>query len=703
LKNSSNASSLKGSLYVSVLVQLMAWLLTIFDVPVVRQVFMFAYLTFFPGFVFVKLLKSEELDRLETLLFSVGFSVAFLMLVGLTMSEVGPLFGVIAPLSFFPLITAVNGLVLLSLAVAFLSNKKLTFWETRHSSLPFPAILSLALPILSISGTYLANLNGDSLILMLTLAAISLTLVLTLAYRKQLPLGYCTFVLSMIGIALLFQSSLISKYIITFGSDVPVEYFLAGTVQQNARWSSTFHYIGDMGFGRVNDMLSVTVLPVIYSNLLNVDLTFVFKVIAPLIFSLVPLGLYSIFRTYVGKTYAFASVFLFAAQSTFYTEMLGLNRQMTGELFLVLLLMVILSKKLGTLTRMLSFTIFGVALVVSHYALAEIFLAFMIFVLVYLAIRKYPQRNLTLAMVLLFFVTMFSWYLYTSGSAVFDSFIRFGEQIRSQLTEFLNPASRGQQVLTGIGVQTSPSIWNTASRGFAYLTQALIIIGFVGIITNRLKTKFDKEYVAFSIGAMGLLAALLIVPGLANTLNMTRFYHILLFFLAPFCILGTVMLIKTISKRENELAVTILILLVLIPYFLFQTGFVYEAAKSDSWSLPLSKYRMDPVRLYGALGYIDDYSVASANWLSASANVSGGHLYSDWSAIYTVLPIYGMVYRGDIKELTNTTVFNSNDITYLDYFSVNYENSSAPSLGHQLLSNINLIYSNGGSQIYSAP
>ena len=62
---------------------------------------------------------------------------------------------------------------------------------------------------------------------------------------------------------------------------------------------------------------------------------------------------------------------------------------------------------------------------------------------------------------------------------------------------------------------------------------------------------------------------------------------------------------KFVLKHEKTIVVSLLVVAVLVPYFLFQTNFVYQVAGTDSWSIPLSGYRMDPVRLYGDYGYID--------------------------------------------------------------------------------------------------
>ena len=78
--------------------------------PLAREVIGIFYLTFIPGLIFIKLLKLE-LDTLEFILFSVGFSVAFLMLSGLVINQFGSIVGFSFPLSTLPLSLFVNTLI----------------------------------------------------------------------------------------------------------------------------------------------------------------------------------------------------------------------------------------------------------------------------------------------------------------------------------------------------------------------------------------------------------------------------------------------------------------------------------------------------------------------------------------------------------------------------------------------------------------
>jgi uncharacterized membrane protein len=308
-------------------------------------------------------------------------------------------------------------------------------------------------------------------------------------------------------------------------------------------------------------------------------------------------------------------------------------------------------------------------------------------------------------MVISFLVLMFAWYIFTSNSATFNSLVGFVQNLKNQLGDFLNPASRGEDVLRGLGIGTAPSIWNTLSRASAYITEGLIVVGFVGLVSGYTKTRINKEFYILTVVATAFLGALMIVPGLANGLNMTRFYHVMLLFLAPLCVLGAEVFARLALKRENKQAVSILLSIVLVIYFLFQTGFVYEVVGSDTYAFQLSMYRMSDLRLYSVSGYIDTYSAFGAQWLSRSANVQKDIIYSD-SASLGMLSLYGMVYAGQISLLSNTTILPSNSIVYLNALTVLHDtmlygdrswNSNELDTQYGQLSSI---YTNGGSQVY---
>ena len=672
----------------------------LFNIPVVRQVIGFLCLTFVPGLIIFKLLKFDESDILELVLFSVGFSVAFLMLGGLLANEFGFLLGVSQSLSLVPLLIILNSLMFVGAISVYLRSGDVKIWKSQPiEKSPF-VILFICLPILSIVGAIYMTAYGNNLLLLFTIVSIAVLFIIAVLSKRVLPPSLYPLAIAMIAIAILFHTSFISNYIVSLGSDVPGECIIFQTVENNGRWISTLPL--GIWYGRMNAMLSITILPTFYANILNISSDWVFKLLYPLIFSLVPLGLYRLWQDYIDKRYAFISVFLFIAFETFYFEMLGLSRQIIAELFFVLLFLVILNKKMAPTNKMISFIIFSFALVASHYSLAEIFVIFIACTFIALTVLKRPSKRITLPMVLLFLVIMFAWYIYTSGSATFASILDFGNYVYGQLGNFLNPASRGATVLTGLGLAESPSVWNTVSRIFAYFTQGLIVLGTVALLLKRTPSRVEREYFIFSLMSMAVLALLIIVPGLANTLNMTRFYHILLFFLAPLCVIGADFVVRLLFKRKRELVVSVLLLTVLVPYFLFQTEFVFEVTGSESWSIPLSGYRMSSLLLYGHYGYSEACGVNGARWLSKNTP-RYLEVYADEHALANILRTYGYVFGG--TSLSNTSIVEGNSIVYLSKLNVVYGkitfgkflwNTSelAP-----VFNDLNVIYANGGSEI----
>jgi len=696
------------SLLLLVLFSMFIFCLVVFlDIPIARQVIGFFYLTFIPGFVFLKILKSGKLGRVESVLFSVGLSVAFLMIAGLLINEFSPMLGFSKPLSLIPLMIVLNSPILIGAVLVYLKRKDAQIYKSETITISPSILIFLSLPILSVIGAIYVNVYSNNSLLLFLILSISVLFIAGVLSKKLLSPKLYPFAVLIIAIAILFHSSLISNYIVPFGSDIPGEYFLFKRTQLIGHWSSTPSSWGIV-ISTYNDMLSITILPTIYATALNLNAQLVFKILYPLIFSFVPLALYQIWQAYIGKKYAFIAAFLFMAQMTFYSEMLGLSRQMIAELFFVLLLLVIVNKKIKPINKMIFFMVFSFALVTSHYALATIFLFFISFALILLTVLKRPSKKITATMVVFFFVVMFTWYIYTSGSASFNSILGKANYVIRQLNDFFNFASRGETVMTGLGMTESPSIWNTVSRMFAYLVQAFIVFGFLGLVTKRKRVKIEKEYFVFTVTAMTFLTMLILVPGLANTLNMTRFYHILLFFLAPLCIIGASVIVKLFSKREKEFAVCALLLFVLLPYFLFQTNFVYEVVGSDSWSIPLSGYRMDARRLYGRYGYTDEYSVYGAQWLSKNVDFTNSLVYADERTAINVLTIHALIVSGK-RSLSNVTVVADNGIVYLSTLNVIHgvipyrDLSWNTSELSPIFDNLNLVYTNGGSEVYKKP
>ena len=688
------------TLALPMLLQFITCLVILFDIPVARQLIGFLYFTVVPGYVFVRLMKLESISRVETGVFSVGFSIAFLMFAALITNQLCLWLGISSPLSLTPLMVTFNALILLGEITVYFRSRNGEFTTGNTVGIHLSTWLVVCLPMLGIIGAFCVYVLGSNLILLLMIMAISIVFVIGVV-RGQLPKEFYPLALVMIAISLILSSTLVSNNLINFGSDLSLEYSICEGTFKNLQWSP----IAGSGFGRFDPILSITILPTVYSNLLNMDLNSVFKILFPLVFSIVPLGLYQLWQKKLGSKNAFIAVFFVVAQETFYTEMLGLGRQIIAELFFALLLIVILNKKIQHSKMIICFTVLGTGLVMSHYAIAIIFALFLSLTLIFLEIVKNQRSDISASMVLIFLVIMFSWYIFISGGAAFSNLLSYGNYVYAQLGQFFNIASRGETVLRGLGLGSAPSIWNQTSRVFGYLTELLIAIGFIGMITRRMKPNFEQDDLSLSTIAVGFLAALILVPGLANTFNMTRFYHILLFFLAPLCVIGAGFLTKLVTKHRREIFASILLLAIIVPFFLFQTSFVYEVLRSQSYSLSLSGYRMSPYEL-NHLGYTDDESVLGAYWVRTNVLALQTPIYADLSSA-SLLISYGSIALSDVLTLSNVTVVSENGTVFLSSLNVidrmvltSYFYNSLDNL--TFLRDMSQVYSNGRNEIYSS-
>jgi uncharacterized membrane protein len=438
-------------------------------------------------------------------------------------------------------------------------------------------------------------------------------LVVSIAFYKQLSSETYALILFAIALALLYHFAFFSQYMI--GGDIFAEYSALSYTLQNSYWNV-------QTLGRLNAMLSVTILPTIYSNITGVNGTWVFKAIYPSLFAIVPVGLYQLFKSQVQERLAFFSVFSFMSNFIFFSSLPELPRQMIGELFYVLVFLTITKKDLTTTTRWLFFGIFSFGIVVSHYAIAYIFLGFI--VAYWLVVRIMKRKGLIdLGMITFFATILFAWYIYTASASTFGDLLNTVNNLgQNFFSDFFNPQSRGSTTLAGLGTPVGTTILRLTGQYIYNLTELLILVGITATLVKTKRQFLRNDYHIFASFSLVLLVTCVVIPGFAQTFNMERFYHVSLFFLAPFCILGGIYILNSISRRKvnaNHLCL-IVVLVVLIPAFLFQTGFIYEATKEKCNSIPLSSYRFSPLEI-ARVGILGVPSVSGAEWLLQNKDI----------------------------------------------------------------------------------
>jgi uncharacterized membrane protein len=646
----------------------------------------------------------NKLDWIKTLGFSVGLSIVFIMFIGLITNSIGYL-GFKEPLSLTVLTaTAVLMTVLLAI-VNYYKNRtvsadfkdELSFGKIALGKSKWFVIL-IIIPLLSIIAPFSGGLFTQIIILMLILIAI----LIGACILGNVPSKFYPLIIFVVALALMFHTSLVSNHL--NGFDVQHEYKFMQITAENSYWQINY---GD----KLSSMLSLTILPTFYHNIIGIDFIWISNVIFPLLFIFVPLMLYKFFENWFEKKTSFLSVFFFIAYSSFYAAMIFLGRQMIAELFFVLILFVLFTNDFGKAQKTILFTIFSFGAITSHYAIAEILLVvlFAAWLITYLFNKgKITLIKIPFSYVLIFGVLIFSWYIYVGSSATFNDLTAMLTYVyNSTISNFFDLGSRGSDVLIGVGVGSAPtSPINFVGRLWAYATELLIILGFIYLLLRR-RVTFDKTFFSIVSINMFLLVLSIILPNFAGSLGMERLYHIVLMSVAPLLMIG----IRTIAHftgRHKQRALTIISLLVIVPFFLFQTGLIYEVAHVTSYSIPLSRYRFDS-SIYFTLGMIEQTDISGVRWLST--HVQDSIVYSDYvTDSILVRGGYGMVPYNQTKVIiSNATAIGSGGLVYLRYFNLHFNTMSSQSVPWNTtdydttLNDFSMVYSNGLCNVYKKP
>ncbi|MHA1225650.1 MAG: hypothetical protein ACTSPV_02795, partial [Candidatus Hodarchaeales archaeon] len=239
------------SFFVSLLVlQFTTNFVILFNIPVVRQVIGFIYFTFIPGFIFLKLLMPEELDRINIMLFSIGYSITFLMFSGFLINEFALLFKISNPLSRNTLLFSFNIQIFIASFLLFLKNRDLKFITKENFTFHISYLLYIIPLILSVFGVIWMKKYYDNIMLLLMILSIITIFFINVITKKFSPFKFNPVFLIIVSLSLLFHSSLISNYI--YGFDIHFEYFICKITENNKYWGALS--ILDMLYLRLNSM-----------------------------------------------------------------------------------------------------------------------------------------------------------------------------------------------------------------------------------------------------------------------------------------------------------------------------------------------------------------------------------------------------------------------------------------------------------------
>jgi uncharacterized membrane protein len=522
-----------------------------------------------------------------------------------------------------------------------------------------------------------------------------------------------------ISIALAFHILLISKYIV--GYDAQLEFQVFKLTASRGYWTSLPTSISSHAARNYNSMLSVTLLPSIYSALLNINEELLFKSLYPFIFSLVPVALFRVYEQQIGKVSSLLStLFFISSPLVFYgVGLLSLDRQMVAMLFLSLSVLVLLDKVMAAEKRKMLFIVFGAALIVSHYSTTYLYLALIFVTYAISRIRGKKDEVLNGPMFLLLFVMAFAWYGFTESPIT--SLTAFLSRVFSRFIQDIasTAARESVPVLAPHSVLTFASVFNWA----LFITVHFMI--FVGILVVTLKSqkaKLDPMYRIILILSAVLLFLSLVVPNIAPALDFVRFYQLSILFLAPCFVLGGQVLVDSFANllgratRRDFLWITpkirtSLVCILLVCYFLSQSGFVNFVTRAAPQSLSLDFDRFITSSDLGATAgfysaYIPEQSFFSAVWLSEHGAPTS-IVYADFDSRQSVLFSYGSI-STQYLPLGSTTTLANDSFVYLSSLNVGEGVITVGAFASDLLNSSeispiiqhsNLVYSNGNGEI----
>jgi uncharacterized membrane protein len=202
----------------------------------------------------------------------------------------------------------------------------------------------------------------------------------------------------------------------------------------------------------------------------------------------------------------------------------------------------------------------------------------------------------------------------------------------------LNPLGKEPLSRTALGLDfPSASVGGKIWRIFQYLVELCLIVGFFKLIFRPRApgVEFKAEYISLTIVSALILLGIYVLPTTGWGLGSVRIFHIVLLLMAPLFLFGGeaigygIMKLGRLFRRgfasfrlslDSPVPLRCLVLAVLIPYFVFNSGVVFELSRSQTtyfidipYSIALSSYRVDVSTVFTA------QDVAARDWVSKVA------------------------------------------------------------------------------------
>jgi uncharacterized membrane protein len=415
---------------------------------------------------------------------------------------------------------------------------------------------ALFLPILMAIGAQLGTVISP-----LILIGVIATVIILVAKDKIKGKVIYFYIFGM-SLGLLYQTTMMGLDVV--GSDIHTEFYFA---QLNAKqaWDITYP-------DSSNSSIVIGLLVPMISKLTGLEVLWVIKAIMPIFLACVPVVLFATFKKLFGWKKAFFSTIFFMIVPIFSLEIAQIVKSMVAELFWVIGIYALLSDwkwywKLPVISGTLALQI------MSHYTVGILGICFYLcvfgFRLIAYLIKWWSVKKTHIVVIgLSLLIGMCTFYFYHSyaanGSAwrsIYNVAASYLPLPQSDKTEIVKGSHEGIMVVKepvakaditgsleqrieksptlvklGVGADFVDSPWDgKLFRILQYLTQFMILLGGIQLLR---KYKVPNEYLGLVGGSLVLLLLCILIPSISIIINMSRYYHFSLLFIAPLFVLG---------------------------------------------------------------------------------------------------------------------------------------------------------------------
>lgn len=703
-----------------------------FDIPVLRQVSGFIFLAFIPGFFTLLILRLNRLGLLEKIILTVGLSISFSLFFGLALNALLRAIGYDRPLSMVPLLVSFSLAAVILAVIAYLRNRGITFsFATFKLTNQEKAILIMPalFPLLSIVGMRVMNLTDNNVILMTLLFLIPAYIVFILFYRNKISQSIYPVLIYFIGISLLLMLALRSNHIV--GSDIHEWYYVFQMTLENGHWRI-------LGPDILDACLSISLLPAIYQNFLNMNTEYLFKLLYPVLCSISPLVVYIIAKKYIGDFWAFLASLFFMSQVVFLSTT-GSSDTSMAVLFFGLSTMVLFHDGMSDFNKRLLFIIFAASCIVSHYSATYIFFFILLLTWIGMVIiprilprekevknepgntvlggtaatiknsdssipRSQLRKNIAINTLALFVVMIFFWYSQITIEA-YKVGLAFLRQTLINFNNWFLLESRVSTVTAALGVNID-TIPQHIRVVVSWITVAFIGIGVLGTLVRYkkmmaipgsvrskldfLNTKFEMEFLVLALACSATVVFSTIMPYIDIGYSMERVHFQTLVVLSLFFVIGGILMARLIRVRPQWI-----IVVVLVPFLMCTTGTMYQI-----FNVPVSINLNSEGREYELL-YIRDTESYTAKWLGEYGKAETA-IYSERESGLLIFMSQGNISRRAFKGSIISHYEASKQFNgYINLTRIDETNNNLVIEYPDVFAGKNKIYTNRDSEIYS--